>query len=118
MEGKQGDTQLFLLRLWIEELPQAGYEGDLHNEASLVSTTSPTSFIWSGKLQHVVRGEAHVFTGWDMLISCLEAMLIRDLQGSSGGVEATKAMAKPTENEQAREAEAAHDEDFSERAGT
>jgi hypothetical protein len=116
MEDKQGDTQLFLLRLWIEELPQAGYEqGGLHNEASPTSPTSPT---WSGKLQHVVRGEAHVFTGWDMLISCLEAMLIRDLQGSLRGAEATKAMAKPTENEQARETEVANGDDFSVRNGT
>jgi hypothetical protein len=99
MEGNQGDTQLFLLRLWIEELPQAGYEqGGLHNEGS---PTSPTLRMWSGKVQHVVRGEAQAFTGWDMLVSCLEDMLLRDLQGSLRAGEATKAIAKPTENEQA-----------------
>ena len=114
MEGKQEDTQLFLLRLWIEDEnpPQEGYEqGDLHNDASSVSLT------WAGKVQHVVRGEAHGFTGWDMLISRLEAMLVRDLQGSLPGVEVTKATARPTENEQARETEVAADEDFSARDG-
>jgi hypothetical protein len=115
MEGNQGGTQLFLLRLWIEELPQAGYEqGGLHNEGS---PTSPTARMWSGKVQHVVRGEAHVFTGWDMLISCLEAMLPRDLQGSLRAIEATKAMAEPTENEQAWDTEVASDDDRGERDG-
>ena len=86
MEGNQGETQLFLLRLWLEELPQTGCEqSGVDNGASAA---------WRGKVQHVVRGEAHAFTGWDMLIYCLEAMLTRDLD------EAAKARANRAERQQ------------------
>src|SRR6266446_10979522 len=91
MEGNQGHTQLFLLRLWLEELPRAaGEKGDPNGEEVLR---------WNGKVQHVVRGEAYAFTGWDMLISCLEAMLLRDLP------EATQAKAKLTPGQQGPQAD-------------
>jgi hypothetical protein len=71
--GKRGETQLFLLRIWLEDSTQAGGKdgGD--------GPDQNRSFEWHGKLQHVVRGEAHSFTGWEMMLDCLETMLLRDL---------------------------------------
>jgi hypothetical protein len=72
MAGNQGDAQLFLLRLWLEEDPQAEMEaerGEPNKEVALR---------WQGKVQHVVRGEAHAFNGWEMLIGWLEDMMMRD----------------------------------------
>ena len=63
----QDSTHLFLLRLWLEEFPHAASENDsLHNEEALR---------WHGKVQHLTRGEARAFTGWDMMIGHIEAML-------------------------------------------
>jgi hypothetical protein len=77
--GKRGEAQLFLLRLWVEELPQA--ESDDEGEA----LDRDGLLVWHGKLQHVVRGEAHSFTGWEMMRDYLEAMLLRDLAGKDEG---------------------------------
>ena len=64
MKSDQDDTQLFLLRIWPGEASEG--QGD----------EGPRP--WRGKLQHVVRGEAHAFVGLEMMIDCLEAMLCRD----------------------------------------
>jgi hypothetical protein len=49
-------SQLFLLRLWVEE----GSEGDVE---------------WQGRVQHVVTGEARSFTSWPTLVELLIQML-------------------------------------------
>jgi hypothetical protein len=49
-------SQLFMLRLWREDLG----EGQLE---------------WRGKVQHVTSGEAHYFRDWPALIACMQAML-------------------------------------------
>lgn len=77
MISDQSDTQLFLLRIW------RGDEGDSHDGSRR----------WHGKVQHVVRGEAHAFTGLEMMVSCLEAMLRSDLEDS------TRARAEQGRNE-------------------
>lgn len=56
MTRRRDQSQLFLLRLWVEE---AGQDGDE----------------WRGKVQHVVSGEAHLFRDWPMLIDLLLTML-------------------------------------------
>jgi hypothetical protein len=68
-----GGSRLFLLRVWLEAGPQAGGDTD--------GTGKEEAPRWHGKVQHVVRGEAYAFTGWDMMIACIEAMLMRDLAG-------------------------------------
>jgi len=83
MESNQGETQLFLLRLWLDE-PRQG-EGEQSTLEEGIVAYEPTPLLWRGKVQHVVRGEAYAFAGWEMMISYLEAMLHRGL------VEAAKA---------------------------
>jgi len=70
MASNQGGTQLFLLRLWLEQAPQEGGEKDGPDQEKALN--------WHGKVQHLIRGEAHAFTGWDTLIACIESMLWRD----------------------------------------
>jgi hypothetical protein len=52
----QHDSQLFLVRLW----PEPGSGGQTE---------------WHGKLQHVVSGETHIFTGCPQLLDRLLEML-------------------------------------------
>src|SRR6476620_6515466 len=106
MENNQGETQLFLVRLWLDEPrldePRQGGGVQCGLEEG-VEAHNYISLRWRGKVQHVVRGEAHAFTGWEMMISCLEAMLTRNLQGSLQGAEVTRAKANQAENQQAGE---------------
>jgi len=68
--ANQVETQLFLVRLWhVEMVPHEQSTGGAVNEAGPA---------WHGKVQHVIRGEAHAFTDWEMLIGHLETMLQRD----------------------------------------
>ncbi len=55
---RQRRSDLFLVRLWTE----GGDDGSGKVE-------------WHGKVQHVVDGEAHPFSGWQGLIELLLAML-------------------------------------------
>jgi hypothetical protein len=73
--GNHEGTQLFLLRLWREEDPQATGAKDGPDRE-----TAPR---WHGKVQQVVHGEAHAFTSWEMMIACIEAMLLRDVTESA-----------------------------------
>jgi hypothetical protein len=77
MRSNQGDTQLFLLRIWLEEAPQAGGENEVE------AREQQAALRWRGKVQHVVRGEAHAFTGWQMMIDYLETLLVSE-QADSG----------------------------------
>jgi hypothetical protein len=61
----QGDSQLFLVRLW----PEQGSDGETE---------------WHGKLQHVLSGEARPFHGCPALLEALLEMLKED-QGSGVG---------------------------------
>jgi len=70
MKGNKGHTQLFLLGLWLDETPQDRGENG--------SSARGRAFRWHGKVQHIIRGESHAFNGWEMMIDCLEAMLLRD----------------------------------------
>jgi hypothetical protein len=49
-------SHLFLVRLWPDGADSAGHE-------------------WSGRVQHVVSGEAHTFEDWATLIEWLRGML-------------------------------------------
>ncbi len=49
-------TQLFLVRVWEEQ--RGLHAGE-----------------WCGRVQHVIRGEAYSFVGWETLKHYLEAML-------------------------------------------
>jgi hypothetical protein len=90
---------LFLLRLWLEEPPQA--EGEKEGDCP----EKDGSITWHGKLQHVVRGEAHAFTGWDMMIDCLETMLLRDVTvpAAEGGTPDRKPGSDPKETRDAND---------------
>lgn len=54
-KGK-GDSHVFLVRLWLAENPESDVQ-------------------WKGRVQHILKGESCSFTGPDMLISCLAALL-------------------------------------------
>jgi hypothetical protein len=54
--GRQYQSHLFTVRLWIEDL------GDGRAE-------------WRGQVQHVLSGETHYFREWETLLALLEAML-------------------------------------------
>jgi len=58
-------SQLFTVRLWIEDL------GDSRAE-------------WRGKVQHVLSGEASYFRDWPSLVAFLDERL-RGLSGSAAG---------------------------------
>ena len=100
--GNHGNSQLFLLRLWLEEGSRAISEktsldrGDIELE-------------WHGKVQHVVRGEAQAFTSWEGMIACIEAMLMRDIaepRVPSGTAEEKSSEIKPQpQTERARRQE-------------
>jgi hypothetical protein len=85
--GNRGEreTQLFLLRLWLEEdLPPGG-------EQERVSPDKVELPRWQGKVQHVIRGEAHGFSGWEMMVGYLEAMLLRErTETATGGAIETR----------------------------
>lgn len=63
----QDDSQPFLLRVWKEEV-----EG---------------GFVWTGRLQHILTGNGHLFHDWSGLIELLEADLHRADGGRQTGVE-------------------------------
>ncbi len=50
------DSHVFLVRLWLEETPEA-------------------ETLWKGRVQHILRGQSHAFTGPGMLISRIAALL-------------------------------------------
>jgi hypothetical protein len=54
-------SQLFMLRLWREDLG----EGQLE---------------WRGKVQHMASGEAYYFRDWSALIACLQQILGNQLE--------------------------------------
>ena len=59
-KNQRGESTLFLVRIWAVEL-------------------SDGSSGWSGKVQHVVSGEAHTFRDKAELLACLAAMLISEV---------------------------------------
>ncbi|MEO8286989.1 MAG: hypothetical protein ABI670_11195 [Chloroflexota bacterium] len=59
----QDDSYPFLLRIWKEEVEGGGSA-------------------WAGRLQHIVKGNAHLFRTWAGLIDLLEADL-QDVQDGS-----------------------------------
>jgi hypothetical protein len=77
--GNKGETQLFLVRLWLEDDPHPGGTGSEPGKPDQEGVVK-----WQGKVQHVVRGEAHAFTGWDMLVGQLEAMLLSNRPNQAG----------------------------------
>jgi hypothetical protein len=98
--GNRGEreTQLFLLRLWLEEDPPPGGKQD---QVSPDNVELPR---WQGKVQHVIRGEAHGFSGWEMMVGYLEAMLLRDRSET-----ATEGAIQTGGQEEARETRANRD---------
>src|SRR3954452_24255802 len=62
----QDDSQPFLLRVWKEEIEGGG-------------------FAWSGRLQHIVKGDAHLFRSWIGLIELLETNLQDDSSNGQQG---------------------------------
>ena len=54
-------AQLFMLRMWREELGEGRIE-------------------WRGKVQHVTSGEAHYFRDWSGLLACLQQILGNQLE--------------------------------------
>jgi len=78
---RESDTQLFLLRLWLEGDPPP--EGEKEQEQ--VSPDKVELPRWKGKVQHIIRGEAHAFNGWEMLVGYLEAMLLRERTETATG---------------------------------
>ena len=53
---RQHISQLFIVRLWVEDLGDGRWE-------------------WRGQVQHVTSGETHYFREWTTLIAWLLAML-------------------------------------------
>jgi hypothetical protein len=68
LKNQRGESTLFLVRIWAVEMSD-GNSG------------------WSGKVQHVVSGEAHTFRDQSELLACLAAMLISEVVhgGTNGG---------------------------------
>src|SRR3954470_16787097 len=64
--SNHADSQLFLVRLWLDEDTQQA-EGEPGSEAANR---------WRGRVQHLLHGETSLFIGWDMLVACLQAMLL------------------------------------------
>jgi hypothetical protein len=60
------DSQPFLLRIWKEEAEGRETGGD-------VDDGEEGAIAWRGKLLHIVKGDAHLFSGWPALIALLEA---------------------------------------------
>ena len=54
-------SQLFILRIWQENLEEGRLE-------------------WRGKVQHMTSGEAHYFRDWSGLIACLQQILGNQLE--------------------------------------
>ena len=84
LAGHQWDLEGFLLHLWPGGVAQAGGEQGGPEQAAPLRA--------QGKGQHAVHREERPLTGWDMLIECLDAMLLRDLD------ERAKTQATPTED--------------------
>lgn len=65
-------ADLFLVRIWTEDArPQDGAR-------AMEEVRSST--VWGGKVQRVVDGESHQFSGWQGLIDALVAMLVAKQQ--------------------------------------
>jgi hypothetical protein len=54
--GKLAPSQLFTVRVWLEDLGEGRAE-------------------WRGKVQHTLSGEARYFRDWSMLIAHIQEML-------------------------------------------
>jgi hypothetical protein len=61
-------TNLFLVRVWVEEA-----EGDEEDAGERAGGSAEAA--WSGRVQRVVDGEAHEFSGLQGLVDSLLAML-------------------------------------------
>ena len=72
-------AQLFLLRLWVDDEPRSQGENGEPDEGE------GQALRWHGKVQHVIRGEAHAFDGWEMMVECLEAMALRQAERAPAG---------------------------------
>ncbi len=59
-------SNLFLVRLWISPNREIGSDG--------------AKIVWCGKVQRVVNGEAHYFTGLPCLLVLLETLVCNDNQ--------------------------------------
>ena len=67
----QLDTALFLVRLW--QVGIVANEGATDGDSGKEVVRH-----YHGKVQHVIRGEAHTFTDWATMTRCLEDMMLRE----------------------------------------
>ena len=68
--SKYKRTNLFLLRVWCDDLDQ--------NENRNGDEGETSGLVWHGRVQQTVSGEAHSFNGKQGLFEVLEAMLYKD----------------------------------------
>jgi hypothetical protein len=66
LKNQRGESTLFLVRIWAVEL-------------------SDGSSGWSGKVQHVVSGEAHTFRNQAELLNWLATMLMSEVVPRQNG---------------------------------
>jgi hypothetical protein len=80
-EVEQSRSDLFLLRLWIDEKEESGLPDTRVPSGQLATTTPGTRH---GRLLHVYSGEGHNFDDWQELVGILEEMLSSSGQPSPG----------------------------------